>query len=386
MQYVLCLCYIIPHDIHNLSYTTHPTRTRRRARVNPALLLKDFRQVPTRLTNPPLRGEFDMAPLGFLDLPAELRLQIYETVITSPTDSVKDHLDWYKGFMMSCKTIYREVEYELVKNTNKHLVKMSETWDEEKYEDTESAPLRISNPSTIAEVQSNIRVYIPHSWIRQRCNVDDDHPCSWHAHQRCRRIPKSLTLLFPLHLTRLIITTHEDETPPTGVDQLAHRDHYAATLFNEILDMLKHRPDRPPLLMNGSVCDGMLACDALTLASDLRARSSQSTPQQRLILAAPLYEDNHLSYRRPDVTTYERSYSLCCRWKGYSYEIEDVFDTDGSFIGMTYHRLAEIPPFDLAIEDRREPRDACALRVIAKSQQEQFGAGTKRKYEEYEEE
>lgn len=44
-----------------------------------------------------------------------------------PSDPVKDHLDWYKGLMLSCKTIYGEIEYEVVKNTNKHLIKMKET-------------------------------------------------------------------------------------------------------------------------------------------------------------------------------------------------------------------------------------------------------------------
>lgn len=47
------------------------------------------------------------------------------------SDPAKDHLDWYKGLMLSCKTIYGEIEHEVVKNTNKHLIKRKETWDKD---------------------------------------------------------------------------------------------------------------------------------------------------------------------------------------------------------------------------------------------------------------
>ena len=294
-----------------------------------------------------------MAPTGFLDLPAELRLQIYEEAITSSTEPVKDHLGGYKGLILSCKVVHQEIQHEIVENMKKYLATMKEVWDED---EQHFSPLHITTPTTIADVLHKITVSIPNSWIRFRCRRA---PGTRPAYGGMGCLPSCFTKLTPLPLSRLTITTHEDgpvkEHESMPLEDIP--DDFPIVLFNKIQQLIEPKT-MPIILTDYNWCEKRLSCDALTLKSDLEVVSVEGQ-RYRLITSRSVWAGGYtIEYLAADGTVYERKY-----WVNHSntgmFEIERVLNEEGILVGMTHHRLAERPrpPLDeKKIEDRREPR------------------------------
>jgi hypothetical protein len=162
-----------------------------------------------------MSNQYTASPL--LDLPSELRLQIYQH-FSPPLDN---NMFYGSGIFLACKQLNAEVTDETIKNMTCYLTAITQEWDEQF-----KSPLITKYPTTVAEVMSGIEVSIPASIF---CIAISDirHTC-----KKLPRFPPALMKLVPLGVSVLTLTIHEDESSPSAGD--SHPD-------NLDFDLIKHR-------------------------------------------------------------------------------------------------------------------------------------------------
>jgi hypothetical protein len=107
-----------------------------------------------------------MAATSFFDLPAELRIHIYDSVLRSldgaPTSaSLKD----YRGFLLSCSQVHTELEAEGLKVTNAFLAQVQSAWT------ATAAPLKLPLLTKLSDTVT-LLIGVPRTYMRVKPLID----------------------------------------------------------------------------------------------------------------------------------------------------------------------------------------------------------------------
>lgn len=125
------------------------------------------------------------------DLPAEIRLKIYEQM-TLPASSCM--ADW-NGLFVSCKLFFNEMRYEFLRNTMKYLEQINTEWKR-----IHKSPLQITTANNTCAIQ-NISVAIPNSYFRAR---ESQFPAT-------RTFSATILSLLRLEVSKLVLKRYEDD-------------------------------------------------------------------------------------------------------------------------------------------------------------------------------
>jgi len=85
--------------------------------------------------------------MGFTDLPAELRIQVYHHICDATSIPVVRHLREYSGLVLANKAIYSEFEFEAIEATTKVITAKLQPW-------LENGTLCLIPPSCLADTSS----------------------------------------------------------------------------------------------------------------------------------------------------------------------------------------------------------------------------------------
>jgi hypothetical protein len=91
-------------------------------------------------------------PSPLLDLPTELRLEIYSHIIRWVPAPTSAHLQGHQGLLLSCHQVYKEFAAEAVKATNRFLDSVQQGWA-----GTDHGPLRLP---TLAKLPDTINITV----------------------------------------------------------------------------------------------------------------------------------------------------------------------------------------------------------------------------------
>jgi len=213
------------------------------------------------------------------ELPAELRLKIYEHI--SPPISLS--LAECQGLFISCKKIHHEMKYEIVRNMARYTECIKTDWAR-----IHHTSLQISTPISTNSMQK-VTVLIPNSYFRARRN----------RFRGARTFPTALLSLLRLSISQLTIGRFEDEQNTDCAAALI-TEQSLSDFMRDIMDLMEVSKPRRTLALDDGTKHTISENTAIGRIVFEWGLFDDTFSEQDLIL--PYYAGDHASDRTVELT------------------------------------------------------------------------------------